>query len=441
MFLILGFTKRTSYTLALYLLKNYDIPLIIADYNNTDEQNRLLKKISQYGQIINELGNQDINLLVQYKISKIYISPGVPRTISLIQEAIALDIEVLNDIEFYYQEFPNRQYIGITGTDGKTTVSTWLYDIIKRQKNTVLVGNVGIPIFEYSDKKYEEYIFIVELSSFQLESISRFHPFITIIMNLHEDHIDRYPSMNAYSTAKQKIFYNQESNDYFIMNNDDQRIYSLCDSIKSTIIEFSMKDKLLKNYYNNNFLYCNRKQFFDIRQLKVVGKHNIQNALIITIIAKLLLIKDEYIIQSLQEFQGISHRLQYIKTYNKIKFYNDSKATTVNALELALKAFDDPIILLAGGRSKNLDFSSLKELVQNNVKKVFYFGEMGQYLSEIWNDKDIILYPTMKQAFLSAYECAQSGDTILLSPGGTSFDEYDSYIKRGEHFINLVNSL
>lgn len=439
MYLILGFTKRTSYTLVQYLLSSENEEVIIADLKHTQEQEELLESLSTLGnkRVYNELGNQDSSLLEKYNITKIFISPGVPRSIQLVQVALSLGIEVLNDIEYFYRLFPNRIYVAITGTDGKTTVAQWLENIVLQQKKVVLVGNIGVPIFKFAYKKYDDYIFIIELSSFQLESMSTFRAFIALITNIHEDHLDRYEGMLDYALTKKKIFFNQLSTDIALINKDNEYIHAFGKELRSCTVSFSLNDSA-HWFYKDGTIYFDEHIFFDTNLLKVVGMHNIQNAMMVAALAVILGIDVQIIREGLQAFMGIPHRLQFVTQYKGTYFYNDSKATTLQAVRFALESFDKPVVLLVGGRSKDIDFSPLSKLVLQKTKKVYFFGEMGQKLSEIWNIPCGTLCETMKDAVIQAIDFAKE-DIILLSPGGTSFDEYASYIDRGEHFISLID--
>ncbi len=439
MHLILGFTNRTSYLLAHYLLQKKQEKLVIVDQQNTPNQQQMLQELSHYGVICNELGGQEEALLDKYSIQKIFISPGVPRSIPLIQKALSLGIEILNDIEYFYQEFPDRTYIAITGTDGKTTVTTWIGDIIATQKSVVLVGNIGIPIFEYADDSYKNHIFVVELSSFQLESIQQFHPKISVITNIHADHLDRYDSMDHYALIKKNIFTNQNSSDLALINKDNDYIYSFSKDINADIKYFSLIEEI-DWYYKEGNIYSDDEVFFDTKKLKVVGIHNFQNAIIVSAVAKALGITKDNIYKALTEFQGVAHRLEFVDIKNGVLFYNDSKATTVQSIKLALQAFDKPVLLLAGGRSKGMDFSEIKDIIKQKTKKVFVFGELAEELAQVWHDSECILCKTLGEAFESSLFHADEQDVVLLSPGGTSFDEFSSYTDRGDFFINLVKN-
>ncbi|MGL5956657.1 MAG: UDP-N-acetylmuramoyl-L-alanine--D-glutamate ligase [Brevinema sp.] len=432
MYLILGFTKRTSYSLTKFLITQGQ-SLVIADGQNTVEQQNLLRELD--GDLINELGSQDPDLLERYPIQKIFISPGVPRSIPLVQRALAEGIEILNDIEYFYRLFPDRSYTAITGTDGKTTVVTWLGHVLSQAKPILLVGNIGTPIFEYADKKYQDHLYIVELSSFQLESLSEFHPHIAVITNIHEDHLDRYDSMDDYALTKKKIFNNQTGNDFALINKDDSVIESFTKELEASLYSFSCKGVGDVYYYQGAIYYHGERQF-TTDHITLVGQHNIQNALIVFAVAIILGMDKQAICEALCSFQGVEHRLEFVGTYQGISFYNDSKATTTQAVSLAVQSFPQKVYLLAGGRSKGLDYRLISNTIANRVKKAFVFGELAEELADSW--KGSIVCKSLEEAVLQAVTVAQEGDIVLLSPGATSFDEFVSYEERGRFFKELV---
>ncbi len=432
MYLILGFTKRTSYSLSKFLGQQGKT-LVIADGQKKLEQQELIQQLSTQYDIIDELGNQDVTLINKYPIESIFISPGVPRSIPLVQEAIKKGITILNDIEYFYQCFPDRTYVAITGTDGKTTVTAWLGHVLSSQKPTLLVGNIGVPIFEYAGDEYKNHIFVVELSSFQLESLNAFHPRVAVITNIQEDHLDRYKDIDDYANTKKRIFYNQNTNDLALINKDDDKILSFADDINSTKKYFSCQS-FADIYFSEDNIFLNDSPFLEVSSLKLVGFHNIQNALIVIAIAEFLGIKN--IQESLCSFSGVEHRLEVVNSCQKITFYNDSKATTLQAVVKALESFKEPVILLAGGKGKGLDYSGISDKVKKHAKKVFSFGELCNELSDSWEGVEVC--STMKEAFDRACEFAQEGDVVLLSPGAASFDEFESFEHRGRVFKQLV---
>ncbi|MGL4366791.1 MAG: UDP-N-acetylmuramoyl-L-alanine--D-glutamate ligase [Brevinemataceae bacterium] len=434
MFLILGFTKRTSYALSKYLLQKGGCELVVSDISRSEEQRELVQELKQLGLVFDELGNQDPSLLNKYPIEKIFLSPGVPQTIPIIQEALALQIEMLNDIEYFYREFPNRKYIAVTGTDGKTTVTSWLGDVIGQKYPIVLAGNIGYPVFDFADQGFEDYVFILELSSFQLEILAQFKSTISIIINIHEDHMDRYSSIEEYALAKKNIFLNHSQENYAVLNKENEFFEMMTEGIQSNIVCIGSEWKVDKD-----IIYYNDVPFFDCKNLQMVGVHSMYNALIVCAVAKILRINDEYIFKSLSNFRGVEHRMQFVGEKRGIRFYNDSKATTAKAVECALESFDSKVILLAGGRSKNINFGLLRDIVSEKTKKVLLFGEMALELKEAWTESDCELFSTMEDAFQTAVSYAGEGDIVLLSPGGVSMDQYTSYVARGEHFIKLVH--
>ncbi|SFB67887.1 UDP-N-acetylmuramoylalanine--D-glutamate ligase [Brevinema andersonii] len=432
--LIAGFTKRTSFSLSKYLLKQ-GYTLIITDSVSDAEKKSLIKELGEPTKILDFLGNQTPDILKQFPIEIVFVSPGVPRSIPLLRAALAKNIPVLNDIEYFYRQFPKRQYIAVTGTDGKTTVAMWLYYTVSQQKKCVLAGNVGTPIFDFFDEKYDDYVFILELSSFQLESLSEFHAHAAVVINISEDHLDRYESLQDYALAKKNIFLNMTHADLALINDDD---------IFADLFQRDCSAQMI--FFSKNHTQCPLNlealnDFLGKKPLKVPGVHQRQNALIVLAFARFLGVSDVIIKQALISFPGVDHRLQFVASIDGISYYNDSKATSPQAVQIALTAFEQPVVLIAGGRSKNADFSALVGLVEEKTKYVALFGEMAQTLYEIWGIQNkSSIWGTLEEAFVAARNHAQIGDCIILSPGGSSFDLYQSYEERGNHFINLVHN-
>lgn len=432
--LIAGFTKRTSFSLSKYLLKQ-GYTLIITDSVSDAEKKSLIKELAEPAKILDFLGNQTPDILEQFPVEMVFVSPGVPRSIPLLRATLAKNIPVLNDIEYFYRQFPRRRYVAVTGTDGKTTVANWLYYTVSQQKKCVLAGNVGTPVFDFFEEKYNDYIFILELSSFQLESLSEFHAHAAVVINISEDHLDRYDSFQDYALAKKNIFRNMTHADLALINDDD------------IFADFFQRDCSAEvMFFSKNHTRCPLNlevlnSFLGRESLKVPGIHQQQNALIVLAFARFLGVSDIIIKQALISFPGVEHRLQFVASVDGISYYNDSKATSPQAVQTALTAFEQPVILIAGGRSKNADFSVLAGLVAEKTKYVALFGEMAQSLYEIWGmQRKSSVCGSLEEAFTAARNYAQRGDYIILSPGGSSFDLYRSYEERGNHFINLVHN-
>ncbi|WP_300365504.1 UDP-N-acetylmuramoyl-L-alanine--D-glutamate ligase [Brachyspira sp.] len=390
-------------------------------------------------------GNQDISILDN--ITLIIISPGIPHTIPIVEEAKRRKIKIIGEIEFAYNLIPNRNYIAVTGTDGKTTTITLIHEIISSYKKARLVGNVGNTFSKEVETIEADEDIVLELSSFQLETLEKFHSHIAAILNIAQDHLDRYKDIDDYFNTKKNISINQNKNDFLILNYDN--IYTnlwyneLNNNCKMKLLTFSLKSKFADIYYNeeDDYIYYENKKLFSIKDRKVLGKHNISNILAAVLICLKNEIPAEHIENIVNNFKGIEHRVEFVSEINGVKYINDSKATSMNAVLSALKSFDKNIILIMGGRNKNIDFTSLNNIIEVRVKKLILIGEAAEALDEMIHCENKIIIKDFTDAFNYASAISIDGDTVLLSPGCTSFDMFKSYEERGKYFKSLVYKL
>ena len=445
--LILGATPRSGISIANVIYdinksENININYALSDSKEKDKLN--LEDLKDKNAKL-FFGIQDSSILEN--ITLIIISPGVPQSISLIEEAKKRKIKITGEIEFAYNLLPNRNYIAITGTDGKTTTVNLIYNIVRSYKKARLLGNVG-NTFSKEIETIEEYEdIILELSSFQLETIENFHPHISAILNIAEDHLDRYKDIEDYFDAKKNIYKNQNENDFLILNYDNiftNRLYNeLKEKGKFNILTFSTKNKNVTIYYNdsNEYIYYQNKKLFSIKNRKLFGNHNVENILVSVLASLKNNIPVNYIKNAINNFKGIEHRLELVATINNVMYINDSKATSMNAVTSALKSFDKNIILIMGGRNKNIDFAPLSDIINERVKKLILMGEAAESLNDmILSDKKIII-KDFTDAFNYVSSLAVSGDIVLLSPGCASFDSFKNYEERGKYFKSLVYKL
>ena len=445
--LILGATPRSGISIAniIYNInksENININYALSDSKEKDELN--LEDLKDKNAKL-FFGIQDSSILEN--ITLIIISPGVPQSISLIEEAKKRKIKIIGEIEFAYNLLPDRNYIAITGTDGKTTTVNLIYNIVRSYKKARLLGNVGNTFSKEIENIEEDEDIILELSSFQLETIENFHPHISAILNIAEDHLDRYKDIEDYFDAKKNIYKNQNENDFLILNYDNiftNRLYNeLEKKEKFNILTFSTKNKNATIYYNdsNEYIYYQNKKLFSIKNRKLFGNHNVENILVSVLASLKNNIPVNYIKNAINNFKGIEHRLELVATINNVMYINDSKATSMNAVTSALKSFDKNIILIMGGRNKNIDFAPLSDIINERVKKLILTGEAAEILNDmILSDKKIII-KDFTDAFNYVSSLAVSGDIVLLSPGCASFDSFKNYEERGKYFKSLVYKL
>ncbi len=374
----------------------------------------------------------------------IVLSPGVPTDLPLLKRAQDQKIPIYSEIEVAYW-LSQGKIVGITGSNGKTTTATLLGEILKEEGRKFKVcGNIGLPFSEVVEELSPEHIAVLELSSFQLEKIDEFHPEIATVINITPDHLDRHPDLKSYKKAKLKIFENQTQDDFAILNLDDNQTRSLADVVKSQKLFFSTQktpeqgvfvreDKLVSR------LFEREETLVDIKKIRIKGAHNLSNAACATCVARILGVKTEAIVKSLETFPGVEHRLEQVATFSGVKFINDSKATNVNSVWYALASLDCPIILLMGGRDKGGDFTKLKELVQKKVKLLILLGEAKDKIKfQLGNSVSSFFARDMGEALDIAFGKARPGDCVLLSPGCSSFDMFENYEHRGRVFKSKV---
>jgi len=440
--LIAGFTKRTSYALSKALL-SLGNTITITDNTVNDEKKSLLDDLSKLGTVVDMLGNQSPDILNKMNYDMVLPSPGVPLNIPILKAARDKGIEIIGDIELFSRFFPDNFTIGITGTDGKTTTTTLINEIIRSVKKTIVGGNIGIPIFEHFNNLTKDTIIILELSSFQLECVKSFHPQIASILNIAEDHLDRYPSMVEYMEAKKNIFNNLTLDNIAILNQDNSYYEALKKGLKARLLTFSTTDKTASIFYDprQKIIYQNGKKYMDRSGIRMKGGHNIENAMAAILISQNAGVPDESIRKVLGEFPGVEHRIEFVRELNGVEYYNDSKATTVNALEKAILSFNGPIILLAGGRDKGLDFTKIRELAEKKLKELVLIGEASDKIKKELDFQPYYESKSFEDAVRYSHNKAVKGDIILLSPGCASFDMFKNYEERGKTFKEIVNNL
>lgn len=376
-------------------------------------------------------------------------SPGIPDKAPIVLELHKNGIKVISEIEFA-SKYTEANIIGITGSNGKTTVASLTYELLKDGGlNVVIGGNIGKSFAEQvAVDKYEN--FVLELSSFQLDGIRNFAPHIAVLTNLSPDHLDRYDyKYENYIASKFRIVMNQTSNDYFIYDADDVEIQKWLSEnpIKSQLLPFSIKKELEKGAYkmNNEIILKidNNKFSMPISDITMQGEHNVKNAMAATTVATLLKIRKETIRQSLAGFVGVEHRLEKVLKINNVLYVNDSKATNVNATFYALDSMENPTIWIVGGVDKGNVYSELLPLVNEKVKAIICLGVDNHKIIEAFgNIVDTIMETqSMAMAVKIAYQLAERNNTVLLSPACASFDLFENYEARGREFKDAVRNL
>ena len=375
-------------------------------------------------------------------------SPGIPDKVALIQNIRAKGITVVSEIEFA-SKFTNATLVGITGSNGKTTTATLTNHLLKHDLDVGLAGNIGDSfakqILEHDYKNY-----VLEISSFQLDDIIDFKPHIAVLTNITPDHLDRYDyQFDKYIASKFRIAENQTKDDYFIYDGDDEVILNWLEThpVQSILLPFSLT-KTIENgacldKENIKITIDNNQIIMPTRNLALEGKHNIKNAMAASTVAHLLKIRKQTIRESLENFQGVEHRLENVLKINKVQYVNDSKATNVNATYFALESMDAPTVWIVGGVDKGNNYQELFQFVNEKVKAIICLGVDNEKLMENFGGMVDIIIETqyMSEAVKIAYKVAEAGDNVLLSPACASFDLFENYEDRGRQFKDAVRNL
>ncbi|MFN3967153.1 MAG: UDP-N-acetylmuramoyl-L-alanine--D-glutamate ligase, partial [Endomicrobiia bacterium] len=371
-------------------------------------------------------------------------SPGIPKNIPILIEARKKKIEILSELEVAFNNINPKLIIAITGTNGKTTVTTLIGEIFKNSgADTIVAGNIGTPLSDFVQKITRNTVVVLEVSSYQLENIKKFRPDISCVLNITPDHLEHHLTMEEYISAKKNIFINQTKNDYCILNFDDEITRSFANLCKSKVFYFSYKNNLKEGaFYDGekfNININNRKEKFAV-SLKIPGRHNIENAVVSAIVAYLCNVPIDIIVSTLNNFNGVEHRLEFVKEINGVRYINDSKSTNVGSTSVALEAFqkNKNIILIMGGRDKGSPYTPLIPLVKEKVKHLLLIGEAATRIeSELKGSTEIFNCGNLFNAVKYAREIAKTGDIVLLSPGCSSFDQFENFEHRGKEFKKL----
>lgn len=394
----------------------------------------------------NPTGDEEADLVV--------ISPGIPTDLDFVSKLGARNIPIIGEAELAFQ-MAKGKFIGITGTNGKTTTTALVGELFKNAGfDTRVVGNIGTPIISQVENSDENTVFVTELSSFQLETIRTFHCDAATIINITPDHLNRHKTMENYVKAKARIFENQTKDDFAIINLDDMTCVELSESFAAKKIYTTvLQTPDLKRYFPALYLNDRQVMYYDGKEKRVLtsldkvflrGKHNYENVLIASGIAIAFGIEFKIIADTLEKFRGVAHRLEFVKEIEGVRFINDSKGTNPDASIKALEAVEKDIILIAGGMDKGSSFDSFVQAFSNRVKSVILLGETQNIIESSlkkYGFENYVMVNNMNEAVKTAYFSALEGDTVLLSPACASWDMYSCFEERGEHFKKIVNEL
>lgn len=383
-----------------------------------------------------------------YQCDLIIVSPGVPSDAHVLEEAQKRNIKVVSELEFA-SRFCRGRIVAITGTNGKTTTTSLcghLFNVCGHK--TYTAGNIGLAFSEIvTDVKEDEFV-ALEVSSFQLDLIDEFKPSVAMILNITPDHLNRYEDkFENYIESKFRIFKNQDENDYLILNKDDQTIEKYLKDHKSKSLYFSLNKEVADGcYLRNKEMIFNKERHsefsFLVNEMLISGEHNIANAMAVTTAAKIFGFDDEKIKEGLRTFKGVEHRLELVREIDGVKYVNDSKATNVDSVWYALKSFDEPLFLILGGQDKGNDYTRIKDLVAEKVKKIYAIGSSAEKVYNYFhNIVKVELKISLEDVVKNVSKETRNGDVVLLSPACASFDMFDNYEHRGKVFKEAVNNL
>ena len=425
-------------------LKTRGARVTVSDSKAQDELKNEIPVLLDQGIVVETGGHGERTFRGQ---DLIVVSPGVPVDAPPLVQARAMDEKVIGEIELAAEFFPGT-IIAITGSNGKTTTTTLAGEILAAGGRSTLVGgNIGTPAISLVEQASAETIAVLEVSSFQLETIQTFHPRIAVVLNVTPDHLDRHRTFAAYTDAKARIFENQRSDDFAVLNADDSTCVEMASRTKAQVFWFSWKKEVKLGAYvrDGQILFRDSKSQREIMLLSEIplkGAHNVENVLAAVCVGALSAVEPGRIRKAVASFKAVEHRLEYVATVRGVEYYNDSKATNVDATIKALESFPANIHLILGGKDKGSDYSVLNDLLRQRVKRVYTIGAAAAKIeSQIKGAAEMVRAETLEIAIKRAAESAQPGDTVLLAPACASFDQFRSYEHRGRVFKEAVKAL
>lgn len=414
------------------------------------------KTESELSDIIGEIENSHVELYLGARrpnlrnIDLIIKSPGIPLENEILVEGRERKIEIITDLEMAYRLKEDNNFIVITGTNGKTTTTSLVGEFFKKTGRMAYVaGNIGVGILWDVVNSKDEDMFVIEASSFQLESTKKFKPKLSLILNISPDHLDWHGDFGNYFESKKKVYRNQTIGDYTILNYDDPLLRELESEVNSNLLWFSRKSRLGSGVYieDGHIVISDgssMEKVIHIDEVKILGDHNLENVLASVAIGYLMDIPIDKMKNVLREFPGVEHRIEYVESIDGMKFYNDSKGTNSNASIKAIEAMKGRSILIAGGMDKGIGFDDLILGFKGKVKALVLLGETREKIKDAaikYGFHNVYTVDTMEEAVKKAYGLGQIGDNILLSPGCASWDMYSSFEERGNHFKSEVLKL
>jgi UDP-N-acetylmuramoylalanine--D-glutamate ligase len=438
-FLVLGVSK-SGYSASKYLLSQGAIVYIY-------EELRIKGAIDAVNELVS-LGATNLNKENVYsslnEIDVLIVSPGVPINHEIAIKCKELNKRIISEFEFGFLCL-NPVSVAITGTNGKTTTVSLLKSVLDGAKiKNQLLGNVGIPVSSKIDEIHKDTICVCEVSSFQLETTNAYCPHIACVLNLSPDHLERHYTLENYAFLKSKLVSMQKESEYAVLNYDDLIVREMGENAKSKVIYVSLKEKVNGAYLDGENLCFNEQIIMPIEELSIKGEHNVQNALFVVAVSKLLGISNENIKQGLKNFKGVPHRIELVKEENGVKYYNDSKSTNTNSTITAIKYMQSPTVLIIGGQDKGEDYTALfKEIKNSKVIHTVITGASRYKMLKCAEELGIIdfsLVPNFILAINLAKNIVKAGENLLFSPACSSYDEFKNFEERGNAFSICVGA-
>ena len=441
--LILGFA-RSGYEAAKFLAKRGNT-VILNDAKEEEKQDKnKVEELKELG--VNFIFGSHPDDLLDSSFDYLIKNPGVPIDHKYVLKARELGIEVINEVEMAYRLIPkdkNIKVIGITGTNGKTTTTTLIYEFLKQDGRRVhLTGNIGYPLCGFLDKLQENDIIVMETSCQQLENTDLYNPDVAVLTNIDVAHLEFMKTYEHYKEVKAKIFKNHDSNHVAIINMENEESIKISKNIKSTVKYFSSKNVINGAYIKDRFIYYYDEKVVSLDDIRLKGMHNYENIMCAIMATKEFGIKNDSIVTVLKNFNGVEHRLEFVREVNGVKYYNDTEATNIKCTQIALKSFDEKTILILGGYERGQDFNELKDFTKN-VKAIIAIGQCRARVKEFGDSMNIPTYEyeRLSEGFEKCVDLADENDVVLLSPASASWDQYKQCEDRGAEFKELVNKL
>jgi UDP-N-acetylmuramoylalanine--D-glutamate ligase len=429
-------------------LKAHGARVTVSDTKSGDELHNEIPVLLDHGITVETGGHGERTFRGQ---DLIVVSPGVPIDAPPLAQARALGEKVIGEIELAAQFLPGP-IVAITGSNGKTTTTTLTGEIMTAAGFPALVGgNIGTPAISLAEHAKPETVIVLEVSSFQLETIQTFRPKVAVVLNVTPDHLDRHRTLEAYVDAKARIFENQQANDFAVLNADDPTCVSMAARTKAQVYWFSRQKEVKQGAWvrDGNILFrdgrskseTQQREIMQVSEIPLKGAHNLENVLAAICAGALMECAPEKIRQAVRNFKAVEHRLEFVATIRSVDYYNDSKATNVDATIKALESFPANIHLILGGKDKGSDYTVLNDLLRQRVTRVYTIGAAAAKIESQLKDVEVVHAETLENALRKAHAAAQSGDVVLLAPACASFDQFKNYEQRGELFKEIVRGL